>query len=145
MLASDNQPKSVKFLINILMTRCHKDLLIYIVHRLTVVGQDDVVAPVQSNKCPSPLFPLTRLVPPPPFHFPNNQSICASGQCEQCGQCDARVSCPRICDGLYREIGQDANPAKTSKRGEAGVQERSRFHFQSFQYFAKQEKEEETS
>ena len=79
------------------------------------------------------------------FTFPNNQSICASGQCEQCGQCDARVSCPRICDGLYREIGQDANPAKTSKRGEAGVQERSRFHFQSFQYFAKQEKEEETS
>ena len=45
-----------------------KDLLL-IVHRLTLVGHDDLVAAVQSNKCPSPLFPLTRLVPPPPFHF----------------------------------------------------------------------------
>ena len=27
-----------------------------IVHRLTVVGQDDLVAAAQSNKCPSPLF-----------------------------------------------------------------------------------------
>ena len=80
---------------------------------------------------PSPVSSHSHL-----FTFPNNQSICASGQC------DARVSCPRICDGLYREIGQDANPAKTSKGGEAGVQESCRPFFKCF---AQQEKEKEVA
>ena len=120
------------------MKRCDKDLRV-IVHRLTVVGQDDVVAPVQSNKCPSPLFPPHPSSPSYHRHlftFPNNQSV-------RVGQGEARD--PKTCDGVYREIGE-AGWGQTSQGGETGFQESSRLLSPSlFKCFAKQEKEEEAA
>ena len=111
-----------------------------IVHQLTVVGHDDVMASVQSNKCPSPLFPPhpSRTTAQPPFHF--------SQQPVHSCRPEWRTRPPRICDGIYREIGQAAaSSAKTSKGAEAGFQERCWFLPPSFKYFAQQEKEEEAA
>ena len=149
-----NPMRSPKLSINVSRKGCPDSYLLLIVQRQTVLDHDDLVAPLQSNKCPSPLFPPPHMslemyhgvlptshacTMPPPFHFSPQPVRSYRPERHRCGR-------PKVSDGICRQIWELASSAKTSKRGSSGVQERCRFLFASFQCFTeKQDKEEKAA